>query len=361
MDENKNTAISKTISTVSEISKNWYSLSKNIENVISGILTCSTYHVKGVICNVIKSKYNQLDVTICDDANENNDTQIKIVADLPSLNRIEQSLNKTVLMTIKPVIKTTNIGFITNLKLIEIEYIYNSSEAAEKINKANTEIFSGLSTSIVKKAHEFPAQPKVLILSPTNGLVLNDIKNIFLKYIKQYNDKNYKNFLVNLYKNIHEESCYITDLNSIYSKLKEINAQNEYNVLIIARGGSGDTIAKIFNNEAIVTELVKFNGYIMTGIGHSDSLTIADCIANECYDTPATLATFFHEKIRKQYWEATNQHNEVCEGKSKSKFSVNKIIFLLAIVAYIFISSSFIVKYSAMFTNFLRALINSYL
>lgn len=79
---------------------------------------------------------------------------------------------------------------------------------------------------------------------------------------------------------------------------------NEFDVVTIIRGGGGETGLDCYDNYSLGRIICEFPIPVLTGIGHSTNLTIAEQVARKNLSTPSELASFilegfdvFEEKI----------------------------------------------------------------
>lgn len=79
----------------------------------------------------------------------------------------------------------------------------------------------------------------------------------------------------------------------IIAALKEINAQIEnYDIVIITRGGGSKIDLSSFDNYNIAHAIAKFPIPVLTGIGHEIDETVSDIVAHTVLKTPTALADF---------------------------------------------------------------------
>jgi exonuclease VII large subunit len=66
-------------------------------------------------------------------------------------------------------------------------------------------------------------------------------------------------------------------------------------VLVIIRGGGNSNDFECFNSTALLTEINKFQGYRILGIGHSSHTTLADCVCDYSASTPTRAGVHIKE------------------------------------------------------------------
>lgn len=80
---------------------------------------------------------------------------------------------------------------------------------------------------------------------------------------------------------------------SIISQLKRIESvQSHFDIVVIVRGGGGEVGLSCYNDYALCEAIAKFPLPVLTGIGHSTNLTVAEMISYRNAITPTELADF---------------------------------------------------------------------
>lgn len=81
---------------------------------------------------------------------------------------------------------------------------------------------------------------------------------------------------------------------SILSALEKIRkVKDHFDVVVIVRGGGGEVGLSCYNNYELCSALASFPLPVMTGIGHSTNLTVAEMVAFRNAITPTELAEVF--------------------------------------------------------------------
>ncbi len=88
--------------------------------------------------------------------------------------------------------------------------------------------------------------------------------------------------------------------NSIMKQLQRIaRVQHHFDVVVIVRGGGGEVGLSCYNNYALCRAIASFPLPVLTGIGHSTNLTVAEMVAFRNAITPTELGEFliqaFHD------------------------------------------------------------------
>lgn len=87
---------------------------------------------------------------------------------------------------------------------------------------------------------------------------------------------------------------------SIIEQLKRIEkVKHHFDVVVIVRGGGGEVGLSCYNNYELCKAITSFSLPVLTGIGHSTNMTVAELVAFRNAITPTELADFllqtFHE------------------------------------------------------------------
>ncbi len=172
---------------------------------------------------------------------------------------------------------------------------------------------------------EFPLLPKrVAIISAASSKGLSD----FMKVIEQ-NDWGYRFFTMLFPAYLQGDQA----AHSIMHQLQRIRSvQQHFDLVVIVRGGGGEVGMSCYNHYDLCKAIAEFPMPILTGIGHSTNLTVAEMISYRNAITPTELGDFliqaFHEysvplkdaikSIRvhaKQQLELSNMHLKTASRK----------------------------------------------
>ncbi len=87
---------------------------------------------------------------------------------------------------------------------------------------------------------------------------------------------------------------------AVYSLRKQLNrikkVAHHFDVVVIVRGGGGEIGLSCYNNYELAKDIALFPLPVLTGIGHSTNLTVAEMVAHRHMITPTSLA---EELVRK--------------------------------------------------------------
>ncbi len=88
-------------------------------------------------------------------------------------------------------------------------------------------------------------------------------------------------------------------IGSIIRQLKRIEkVRHHFDVVVIVRGGGGEVGMSCYNHYGLCEAIASFPLPVLTGIGHSTNLTVAEMIAHRNAITPTELADFLLDAFR---------------------------------------------------------------
>jgi len=154
----------------------------------------------------------------------------------------------------------------------------------------------------------FPLLPKrIAIISGDTSKGLSDFLEVLLHNPYQYA---FKTTLFNalLQGDVAVESI-IQALNTIKSSL------HRFDIVVIVRGGGAEVGMTCYNQYKLCKEIAEFPLPILTGIGHSTNLTVAELIAFRNEITPTKLAEFLVQTFREfdvRIQELTSNLRDMC-------------------------------------------------
>jgi exodeoxyribonuclease VII large subunit len=138
----------------------------------------------------------------------------------------------------------------------------------------------------------FPPLPKrIAVISADASKGLSDFNKVLLQ-----NPWNYK-FFTMLFQAYLQGDIAVP---SIISQLERIRSvAHHFDVVVIVRGGGGEVGMSCYNNYELCKAIATFPLPVLTGIGHSTNLTVAEMISFRNAITPTELADFmiqaFHD------------------------------------------------------------------
>ncbi len=139
---------------------------------------------------------------------------------------------------------------------------------------------------------KFPLLPqRIAVISAESSKGLSD----FYKVIDQ-NQWNYSFFKMLFPAYVQGDNA----VSTIVRQLQQIEkVKHHFDVVVIVRGGGGEVGLSCYNNYDLCAAIASFSLPVLTGIGHSTNLTVAEMISYRNAITPTELADFliqsFHE------------------------------------------------------------------
>ncbi|NLB98529.1 MAG: exodeoxyribonuclease VII large subunit [Lactobacillales bacterium] len=132
--------------------------------------------------------------------------------------------------------------------------------------------------SLPKKA--LPAYPKkIAIVTSPSGAVIKDI----ITTVK----RRYPIVQLVLYPTVVQGK---DSVRSIVTNLKRINKEEDYDLVIIGRGGGSIEDLWSFNEEAVIRQLVAMTIPVISSVGHETDTTLSDLVADVRAATPTAAA-----------------------------------------------------------------------
>ncbi|MEY4603985.1 MAG: exodeoxyribonuclease large subunit [Bacteroidota bacterium] len=138
----------------------------------------------------------------------------------------------------------------------------------------------------------FPLLPKrIAVISADSSKGLSDFNKVLLG-----NSWNYTFFTMLFQAYLQGDMA----VPSILAQLERIRkVAHHFDVVVIVRGGGGEVGMSCYNNYLLCKAIASFPLPVLTGIGHSTNLTVAEMVAFRNAITPTELADFliqaFHE------------------------------------------------------------------
>lgn len=132
---------------------------------------------------------------------------------------------------------------------------------------------------------EFPLLPKrIAVISAASSKGLSDFNKVL-----ETNPWGYQFFTMLFPAYLQGDLA----AKSIISQLKRIErVRNHFDAVVIVRGGGGEVGLSCYNNYELCAAVAQFPIPILTGIGHSTNMTVAEMIAFRNAITPTELADF---------------------------------------------------------------------
>ena len=133
---------------------------------------------------------------------------------------------------------------------------------------------------------DFPLLPKrIAVISAASSKGLSDFQQVI-----EDNQWGYKFFTMLFPAYLQGDQAATT----IVAQLKQIErVQDHFDAVVIVRGGGGEVGLSCYNNYDLCKEMAKFPLPVLTGIGHSTNMTVAEMVAFRNAITPTELGDFF--------------------------------------------------------------------
>jgi exodeoxyribonuclease VII large subunit len=150
----------------------------------------------------------------------------------------------------------------------------------------------------------FPLLPKrVAIISADSSKGLSD----FMEILKE-NEKSYFIF-THLFNAYVQGDVAVQSIISALSKIKKV--KDHFDLVIIVRGGGAEVGMTCYNNYELCRAIAEFPLPILTGIGHSTNLNVAEMVAFRNEITPTKLAEFLLQTFREFEQETKRLNREM--------------------------------------------------
>ena len=189
--------------------------------------------------------------------------------------------DSTLLMQVKIVFHET---YGLSLQILDIDPNYAlgelQRERQETLLRLQKENLLNLNQSL-----PFPLLPKrIAIISADTSKGLSDFRKVVDK-----NNWNYTFFTVLFQAYLQGDIA----VKSIQEQLRKIEkVKHHFDVVLIVRGGGGEVGLSCYNNFELCKSIATFPLPILTGIGHSTNLTVAEMVAYRNAITPTELGDF---------------------------------------------------------------------
>jgi exodeoxyribonuclease VII large subunit len=164
---------------------------------------------------------------------------------------------------------------------------------------------------------EFPLLPKrIAIISADSSKGLSDFMQVL-----EGNSNNY-NFITHLFPAYLQGDVAVQ---SIINALEKINKFKSYfDVVVIVRGGGAEVGMTCYNHYDLCKAIAEFPLPILTGIGHSTNLNVAEMIAHRNEITPSKLAEFLIQTFREFDQEIKDSQRLIVDYSKKVLVQINQ-------------------------------------
>jgi exodeoxyribonuclease VII large subunit len=196
--------------------------------------------------------------------------------------------DSTLLMQVKIVFHET---FGLSLQILDIDPNYAlgelQRERQETLLRLQKENLLNLNQSL-----PFPLLPqRIALISADTSKGLSDFRKVI-----ETNQWNY-HFFTFLFQAYLQGDVAVASIQEQLKKIEKV--KHHFDVVVIVRGGGGEVGLSCYNNFELCKSIAKFPLPVLTGIGHSTNMTVAEMVAYRNAITPTELGDFliqsFHE------------------------------------------------------------------
>lgn len=221
----------------------------------------------------------------------------------------------TLLLNVKVVFHET---FGLSLQILDIDPNY----ALGELQREREETLKKLQAKRLINANQlldFPLLPKrIAIVSADTSKGLSD----FMKVLNN-NPWNYQFFTMLFQAYLQGDVA----APSIIEQLKRIEkVKHHFDVVVIVRGGGGEVGLSCYNNYELCKAIASFSLPVLTGIGHSTNMTVAELVAFRNAITPTELADFLLQTFH-DFSVPVNDARKVLRTSSARLLETNKQLF----------------------------------
>ena len=189
------------------------------------------------------------------------------------------------------------------LQILDIDPSFSLGELQKQREETLRKLAKEGLLNLNQKLH-FPLLPKrVAIISADSSKGLSD----FMQALQE-NEKSYFIFT-------HLFNAYLQGdvaVQSIISALKKIKrVKDHFDIVIIVRGGGAEVGMTCYNNYDLCKAIAEFPLPVLTGIGHSTNLNVAEMVSFRNEITPTKLAEFLLQTFREFEQETKRLNREM--------------------------------------------------
>ena len=164
---------------------------------------------------------------------------------------------------------------------------------------------------------EFPLLPKrIAIISADSSKGLSDFMQVL-----EGNENGYS-FVTHLFPAHLQGDVAVQSIINALEKIKKVKSY--FDVVVIVRGGGAEVGMTCYNHYDLCKAIAEFPLPILTGIGHSTNLNVAEMIAHRNEITPSKLAAFLIQTFREFDQEVKDAHRLIVDYSKKVLVQVNQ-------------------------------------
>jgi len=209
----------------------------------------------------------------------------------------------TLLMNVKIVFHET---YGLSLQVVDIDPSYSLGE----LQKERQETLKKLQAEGILNKNQFldfPLLPKrVAVISADQSKGLSD----FMQVLDQ-NTRGYR-FFTMLFPAYLQGDMAVASIQEQLRKIERV--KKHFDVVVIVRGGGGEVGMSCYNNFSLCKAIATFPLPILTGIGHSTNMTVAEMVAFRNAITPTELADFLLEAFDAFAVPVLNAQDQISSG-----------------------------------------------
>jgi exodeoxyribonuclease VII large subunit len=163
---------------------------------------------------------------------------------------------------------------------------------------------------------DFPLVPKrVAVISAESSKGLSDFMQVLDK-----NEWGYSFFTMLFPSYVQGDMA----AKSIVKQLEKIKSvQHHFDIVVIVRGGGGEVGLSCYNNYSLCEAIASFPLPVLTGIGHSTNMTVAEMISYRNAITPTELADFLIQAFH-NFSAPVNDAIQTIQFATKALLDFNK-------------------------------------
>ena len=163
---------------------------------------------------------------------------------------------------------------------------------------------------------EFPLLPKrIAIISADSSKGLSDFMQVL-----EGKSNNYT-FVTHLFPAYLQGDVAVQSIINALEKIKKV--KSFFDVVVIVRGGGAEVGMTCYNHYELCKAIAEFPLPILTGIGHSTNLNVAEMIAHRNEITPSKLAEFLIQTFREFDQEVKDAQRLIVDYSKKVLVQVN--------------------------------------
>jgi exodeoxyribonuclease VII large subunit len=177
-----------------------------------------------------------------------------------------------------------------SLQILDIDPSFSLGELQKQRDETLKKL-SELGILNKNQSLEFPLIPKrIAVISADSSKGLSD----FMEVIEN-NESGYK-FFTHLFPAYLQGDAAVNSIVKTLEKIKSI--KQHFDLVVIVRGGGAEVSMTCYNHFELCKAIAEFPLPILTGIGHSTNLTVAEMISFRNAITPTKLAEFLIQTYR---------------------------------------------------------------